>query len=138
MEIKSNKATKNRPEGDRVLDAPYVFANLGDCIQLLRDEKFPQANDRKGITIFKSDEVTIVLSGFLTGAVMDNVAVNGYMCLQVVEGSATIKTPDGDRELGAGGMVIFHPGVQHSIRGIENCILLLTHYNAGKERNGII
>ena len=28
MENKRNEATLNRPEGDRVLDAPYVFINI--------------------------------------------------------------------------------------------------------------
>ncbi len=137
MEVKANKATRNRPEGDRVLDAPYVFANLQEYIQLIKDEKLPEANDRKGITIFKSDEITMVLSVFLAGAIMDNVNVNGYMSLQVIDGKARIITTDGDRELGPNGMVVFHPGVEHSIQGIDNCIVLLTPYNAWTDGNSI-
>ena len=138
MDVKATNATRNRPDGERVLDAPYLFADLQEYIRLLKYESFPENNDRKGITIFKSDEITIVLSVFLAGAIMDNVNVNGYMTLQVIEGQAKIITREGDKELGPNGMVIFHPGVEHSIQGIDDSIIMITHYNLFKAANKVI
>ena len=138
MEVKANKATRNRPEGERVLDGPYLFADLKNYIEILRDEKLPDHDDRKGITIFKSDEITVVLSVFLAGAIMDNVNVNGYMILQVIDGHARIITTEGDKELGPNGMAIFHPGIEHSIQGIDDSVIMLTHYNSGKGSNKVI
>jgi len=39
MENKRNEATLNRPEGDRVLDAPYVFVNIPEFIRQLKSEE---------------------------------------------------------------------------------------------------
>ena len=39
MENKRNEATLNRPEGDRVLDAPYVFINIPEFIRQLKSEE---------------------------------------------------------------------------------------------------
>ena len=39
MENKRNEATLNRPEGDRVLDAPYVFVSLPEFIRQLKSEE---------------------------------------------------------------------------------------------------
>ena len=39
MENKRNEATLNRPEGDRVLDAPYVFINIPEFIRQLKNER---------------------------------------------------------------------------------------------------
>ena len=58
MENKRNEATLNRPEGDRVLDAPYVFVNIPEFIRQLKSEEAWQKNDRNGITVFKTGRVT--------------------------------------------------------------------------------
>ena len=39
METKRNEATLNRPEGDRVIDAPYVFMDLDQFILQLKNEE---------------------------------------------------------------------------------------------------
>ena len=73
MELKRNEATLNRPEGDRVLDAPYVFMDLDDFVKQLKDEKAWDKNDRNGITIFKTDNLTTVLTCLHKGAeIKDN------------------------------------------------------------------
>ena len=38
MEHKRNEATLNRPEGDRVLDASYVFIDINEFTRQLREE----------------------------------------------------------------------------------------------------
>ena len=68
MEIKRNESTRNRPEGDRVLDAPYVFANLPAFIEQVKDEKSWGKGDRNAITVFKTTNMTIVLSALKQGA----------------------------------------------------------------------
>ena len=40
MEIKTNQATKNRPEGDRVIDAPYVFIDIPGFVEQLKSESY--------------------------------------------------------------------------------------------------
>ena len=57
MEAKRNEATLNRPQGDRVLDASYVFINLPAFIRQMKKEEAWGKNDRNGITVFKTDKL---------------------------------------------------------------------------------
>ena len=39
MEIKRNEATTNRPKGDRVIDASYVFSDMSSSLSNCRMKK---------------------------------------------------------------------------------------------------
>src|SRR5687767_3724208 len=99
MEIKHNDATRNRPEGDRVLDAPYVFADLPAFIEQVKDEKAWEKSDRNAITVFKTQGMTIVLSAMKEGAVIKDNTVNGFFTVQVLEGSVRLETLEGDTKM---------------------------------------
>ena len=99
MENKRNEATMNRPKGDRVLDAPYVFVNIPEFIRQLKSEETWQKNDRNGITVFKSGRVTMVLTCLHAKAILKNNLVDGIFTLQVIEGIVRVKTPDGDVDM---------------------------------------
>src|SRR6266481_17561 len=119
MEIKRNDATLLRPEGDRVLDAPYVFMNLGEFRKQLKDEEAWQKSDRNGITIFKTDNLTIVLTCLHKEASIKENIVNGLFQVQVLDGKIRISTDDGDSEMKEGEMIVFHPNVRHSIEALK-------------------
>lgn len=53
VRIKKNDATPQRPEGNRVLDAPQVEMNLPDLIARLKSETTWVDSDRNAITLFK-------------------------------------------------------------------------------------
>ncbi len=63
VEIKSNEATALRPEGDRILDAPFVEMDLNNFIVQIKDEITWTSTDHNSITIFKSNNTTVVLIG---------------------------------------------------------------------------
>ena len=126
MEIKRNEATRNRPEGDRVIDAPYVFADLVAFTEQVKDEKAWDKSDRNAITVFKTEGMTIVLSALKPGAVIKDNTVNGFLTVQVLEGSIRMETLEGDAEMGEKQLYAFHPGVPHSIEAKTNAVLLLT------------
>ena len=128
MEIKRNEATNNRPAGDRVIDAPYVFSELPSVIAQLRDEKAWTRNDRNGITIFKSDNISIVLSALKAGALISENEVEGYLTIQLLQGSAVFSTDDGDTVLSENHLVTLHPHVVHSFKADTDCVVLLTTY----------
>jgi quercetin dioxygenase-like cupin family protein len=129
MEIKRNDATLNRPEGDRVLDAPYVFMDLDDFIKQLKDEEAWDKNDRNGITIFKTDNLTTVLTCLHKDAAIEENSVDGLFQVQVLDGKIRITTDDGDTEMKQGEMMVFHPNVQHSIKALKKSTLLLQTIN---------
>jgi quercetin dioxygenase-like cupin family protein len=129
MEIKRNDATLNRPDGDRVLDAPYVFMDLDDFIKQLKEEEAWDKNDRNGITIFKTDNLTTVLTCLHKDAAIEENSVDGLFQVQVLDGKVRITTDDGDTEMKQGEMMVFHPNVQHNIKALKKSTLLLQTIN---------
>ena len=129
MEIKHNDATPNRPEGDRVLDAPYVFADLPAFIEQVKDEKAWGKSDRNAITVFKTEGMTIVLTAMKEGAVIKDNTVNGFFTVQVIEGSIRMETLEGDNKMTLNQLISFHPGVPHSIEATTDAVLLLFTYD---------
>jgi quercetin dioxygenase-like cupin family protein len=125
MEIKRNEATLNRPEGDRVLDAPYVFMDLNDFIKQLKDEEAWDKNDRNGITIFKTDNLTTVLTCLHKEAAIKDNSVDGLFQVQVLSGKVRVSTDDGDVDMKEGEMITLHPNVSHSLVALKKSTLLL-------------
>ena len=127
MENKRNEATINRPEGDRVLDAPYVFINIPDFVRQLKSEEAWQKNDRNGITVFKSGRVTMVLTCLHARAIMNDVLVDGIFTIHVLEGVIRVRTPDGEVDMQANQVITFHQLVDHSIEAMMDSVLLFTN-----------
>jgi len=130
MENKRNEATLNRPEGDRVIDAPYVFINLPEYIRQLKSEEAWQKNDRNGITVFKTGRVTIVLTCLHAKAELKDVLVDGIFTIHVLEGIVRVTSPDGEVDMQANQVMAFHQLVDHSIVAQMDSVLLLTNNTA--------
>jgi len=128
MENKRNEATLNRPEGDRVLDAPYVFINIPDFIRQLKSEEAWQKNDRNAITVFKTDKVTMVVVCLHAKAILKDNLVDGIFSIHVIEGVVRVVSPDGDVDMMANQMITFHQLVDHSVEALMDSVLLLTNH----------
>ena len=126
MEIKRNEATFNRPDGDRVLDGTYVFVDIPSYIRQIKEEKAWEKNDRNGITVFKSDTLTIVVTGLQKGSGMRDNQTDEFITVQVLDGNVRISTPEGDIDAVKFQQVTFHPQVKHSIEALSESIILLT------------
>jgi len=127
MDTKSNDATYNRPEGYRVIDAPFVFADINDYIRQLKEENAWQKNDRNGITLFKTEHYSMVLVCLHEKAVFENNEVNGIFTLQVVEGKIRVITAEGDIDMQTGSIVNFHPNIDHTIEATDDAVILLSN-----------
>ena len=128
MELKRNEATLNRPEGDRVIDASYVFVDLADFMKQLKDEKTWDKNDRNGITVYKTDHLTIVLTVMHEGAGIPDNRVDGLFSLQVIDGTVRVATVNGDVELKKNQMINFHSNEPHSITAVTEAAFLIWNY----------
>ncbi|MES1220473.1 MAG: hypothetical protein ABUT20_33535 [Bacteroidota bacterium] len=138
MIIKNNDATLNRPEGDRILDAPYVFFDIRSALNIIRNEKAWHEGDRNAITTFKSDGLTITVTALKKDAVVDKIQVEGFTTLQVLEGQVNIKTPDGNMKMIATQVMVFHPSVQYTITALNESSFLLSHYNSFSRSGDIL
>ena len=134
MEIKRNEATINRPQGDRVIDAPYVFIDIPAFIDQVKKEKAWEKNDRNAITVYKSDMLTMVITALQASAEISNNTVDGFFTIQVLKGVARITTPDGDIDATENQVVTFHPGIAHSVLALSDAIFLLTNYSIEEKK----
>jgi quercetin dioxygenase-like cupin family protein len=126
MEIKRNEATTNRPI-DRVVDAPYVLIDIPFYLGELKKEKEWEKFDRNGITVFKSNDVAMVLTILKKGADMIENTVDGYLTMQIIEGKIRLTTENGNTDVSQHQIVAIHPGIYNSIEALENSVILLTN-----------
>ena len=126
MEEKSNEATNQRPQGDRIMDAPLVTMDLGSFTEQIRNEQAWKESDRNAITVFKTNGMRIVLIALHKDAEMAKHKADGMISVQVLEGQILFTTEEQSVKLGKGEMLALHENVPHSVLAKEETIFLLT------------
>ncbi len=126
VENKANEATALRPEGGRVLDAPFVEMDLNNFIIQMKHEITWATTDHNSITIFKSDTTTVVLIGMHQNAELKRHKVYGDIHVQVLEGKINFCTEQQTVSLQKGQMIALKADIPHSILALEDCFFLLT------------
>lgn len=126
MENKSNEATAQRSESDRILNANRVDIDLNLFIEQLCKETRWKESDRNSITIFKSDKMRIVLLGLHKGAELVTHTANGMISVQVLEGKIDFITSAKTGSLQKGQMIVLHEKIPHSVVALEESFFLLT------------
>lgn len=121
-----NEATPQRPEGDRVINANLVLMNIAQNINQLKSEKPWHNSDRNAITLFKSDELRIVLIALKKDAEMKKHTANGRIIVQVIEGQIAFITNEHEYELSAMQMITLQKQKPHGIVSKEESVILLT------------
>ncbi|MES2333027.1 MAG: hypothetical protein V4539_25685 [Bacteroidota bacterium] len=126
--MKTTESTHNRPEGARVLDAPYVVTDINTALQALQHENGWEETDCNGITLFKTDNLTTVLICMHTGSRIGENSIDGTVTLQVVEGEVELTADEEVVTLHAGQIVMLHHEVTHSLLATEETVLVLTNH----------
>lgn len=126
MENKSNEATPQRPEGDRMLNAPLVEMDLNTYIAQVKSESTWAESDRNSITVFKSDSMRIVLIGLHEGAELKTHTANGIISVQALEGKISFTAEQKTVTLEKGQMIVLQQNIPHSVLAINNAFFLLT------------
>ncbi len=124
MDFKFNEATINRPQGSRIIDAAWVFSDLGELVKQLHSESAWEKNDRNGITVFKTDKMSIVLTILKAGTSIKNNVIDGLYMLQVIKGKLHVGTDNCPMELSEGHIINLHKGISHNIIAREETQLL--------------
>ena len=126
MESKSNEATAQRPEGNRVLNAQLVEMDLNKYIEQIKNESTWKESDRNSVTIYKSDSMRIVLTGLHKNAELKPHKANGVICVQVLEGKMNFVTDQQTSVVEKGQMIALHENITHSILALKESFFLLT------------
>src|SRR5690349_20827894 len=116
MEEKFNESTINRPEGDRLLDAPFVIADLDAYVKQITQENAWLKNDRNAITLFKGDHVTVVLIALHEAAqIQPPTPSSGVAVIQLLSGELTIEVEGQTTTVKRNQLVSFHEQQQYYI-----------------------
>ena len=126
MDEKSNEATTQRPQGERIVDSSLVTIDLRSFTLQIRKEKAWENSDRNAITVFKTDAMRIVLIGLHKDAEMVKHTAKGMISIQVLEGEILFTTEERSVKLKQGEMLALHENVPHSVQANEETIFLLT------------
>src|SRR5690606_7381779 len=105
MEEKMNESTPQRPEGERLVDAPLVTIDLPKFMRQIKSEPAWLNGPRNAITVFKSDHMRLVLIALHSGAERPTHTADGTISVQVLEGDIQFGTTDEAVQLREGQMV---------------------------------
>jgi quercetin dioxygenase-like cupin family protein len=126
MEEKFNESTPQRPDADRLLDAPMVTFDLPEFIQKIKQEPSWKDSDRNAITVFKTTDLRLVLVALHAGAAINTHKADGVISVQVLEGRIRFNADSGQAEVGPGQVVVLHELIPHSVHAEEESVFLLT------------
>jgi quercetin dioxygenase-like cupin family protein len=126
MENKSNDATYQRPEGNRVLNAPLVEMNVNKFIDQIKNETTWKDSDHNSVTIFKSETMRIVLMGLHENAELKPHKANGVISVQVLEGKIDFIAEQQHSLMEKGQIIALQENITHSVIAITESFFLLT------------
>jgi quercetin dioxygenase-like cupin family protein len=129
MKEKHNDHTPQRPQGDRMIDGPIVSIDLPLFIERLKEEKTWKDGKRNAITVFKTNELRIVLVALHEGSELARHVADGIISVQVLEGRMQFKTDQQSIEMAKGQMLVLHEEIFHSVTAVEQTVFLLTVTN---------
>ncbi|MEO5781908.1 MAG: hypothetical protein ABIQ07_01475, partial [Ginsengibacter sp.] len=119
-------ATVNRPEGDRLVDAPVIVINIPDLIKQLKKEKAWDKNDRNAITVFKSDKMSMILVALHKKAEMTTERPENIFSLQVLNGKVKLHTGIETTEVKKEEVFVLHANISYKIEAVKKSTFLLT------------
>lgn len=126
MEERMNEATRNRPEGDRVIDAEMVEIDLHRYMSQLKSEEAWLNSQRNAITLFKTDAMRIVMIGLHADGMLPEHKSDGVISFQVLKGHIRFKVGDDEKRLVEGNMLTLHEKIPHTVIAVEESVFLLT------------
>lgn len=130
---KFNEATHNRPDGERTLDDYFVHVDLPRYMRDIKEEVAWQKNDRNAITVFKTDNISVVLVAMHQGARIDKQQAQDMLCIQVLEGMLQFTVEDKFATLAGAQMVMLHKGYSYSLVADDEAMFLMTiSHNSGR------
>ncbi len=126
MKESTSASTPLRPDGERVLNAPFVEMDLNKFMEQIKNEVTWKSSNYNAITIFKSPALRIVLIGLHEGAVLKEHNTQGVISVQVLKGRIKFVTEKHSAILNAGQMISLQPLIAHHVEAQAESFFLLT------------
>ncbi len=125
-QVKYNDPTNQRPEGERILDAPLVHIDLKEFSKTIKSEKAWEEKDRNAMTVYKTDGMRMVLIALHKGAVLEKHTANGNISVQVLDGEIDFSTDSQTVNLKEGQAIALHKMIPHEVSAVKESVFLLT------------
>lgn len=109
-----------------MIDGPLVSIDLPLFMEQIKEEKTWKDGKRNAITLFKTNEMRMVLIALHEGSDMARHVADGMINVQVLEGRMQFTTDHQSVVLGKGQMIVLHEQIIHSVKAIQETIFLLT------------
>jgi quercetin dioxygenase-like cupin family protein len=126
MEVRKQDETVNRPEGERAIDAPFLTIDLPEFIEQIKNEMTWRERDHNAITVFKDDQLTIVLLAMHPTAEIRTQRPEHLWTAQVLNGSIQLTINEKNITLQKGQMTAVHAGITYNLQALEESLVLLT------------
>ena len=120
------KATRQRPEGERVLNQEMLTFDIDALISQIKSEEAWTKSDRNSLTIFKNDFLCMVIIGLQPDAAMKKHSATAALTVQVLQGSLIFETENQKSELTMGKMIVLPAGIPHQVYALKESFFLLT------------
>lgn len=116
------------PEREKhILEAALLSFDLTAHVNALKAEKTWESSSRNSITLVKTPSVRIVLMLLHAGAGVPALQhAEGSISFLVLSGSVELLTPEKTTHLKASSLLYLEEGALHSVRSVEESIVLLT------------
>lgn len=125
MEFHRNRPTTRRPEGGRVLDAPFVIIDTHSVEGILNAERESEKKDKLGYTVFKSVDLAIVLIQLQEGGYICPGETNGTLVFQLLKGKIEISILDQKLWLEPNQLLVLTPNLFCEVAALQDSELYL-------------
>ena len=105
---------------------PVLSFDLAEKVRSLKLEKQWKTEGRDAITLVKTSSLRIVLMVLHEGTTMAEHSADGAIIVHVLSGSVDFIIKDNSTHLKASSLLSLAGGIPHSVRAIEESVLLLT------------
>lgn len=112
--------------GARKLDAGFAELDIQAFKIQIKTEDTWKYGDRNAITLYKSEDLRIVLIALHAGAAMKTHTAPGIITVHVLEGRITFRTEERAVDLSEGKIVVLQSGAPHSVFANEESVFLLS------------
>ena len=126
MKNKTDETTPQSFKTDGPTNTPLVEMDLNTYISQIKQQTSWPVSDRDSVTIFKSENMRIVLIGLRENAVIKTHSANGIISVQILEGKIHFTTEQKTVSLEKGQMIALHEKIPHSVVAVQESFFLLT------------
>lgn len=121
MQKKKSSVLRTRRLAGKVL--PFLLSAEDDTLRELAEGS---KTGRAGKTLVKQGPLRVTLVALKKGTALPSHQVSGPISIQTIRGCLRLTTDRGDLDVSAGTLIALGPGVAHTAKAHEDCLILIT------------